>query len=132
MCMCMSPPSPPLPSIVEALYTHLLDAYLNHFLPFTGTVPPPLTSSPTQESPHYLATPPGFNQSDSFTGVSMGSPRTLGLLKTNLAASTPVSRYSLQPGMEGAQAETFVQVSLYHHSLLPRPHLPRGKGSGDY
>ena len=105
-----SQPLTPLPPIVDALYTHLLDAYLTHFLPYTGTIPPPLTSSPTQGSLPPLTTPPGSNQSGLFSSVSPGSPGTLGLLKTNGIGATPVSRHTIQPGMEDVQTETIVQV----------------------
>ena len=45
-------------SVAESLYTHLFEAYLSHYLPFTGTVPSPLLNTPTKGSPVYQH--PGF------------------------------------------------------------------------
>lgn len=47
------------PTISDALYTNLLDAYLHYFLPFTGSIPEPFTTSQSQGSPHhYLGSTP--------------------------------------------------------------------------
>ena len=59
-------------NLSDSLYTNLLDSYLHHFLPFTGSIPEPFTSSQLQGSPHhYLGnTPPGSLRS-SFHGLSL-------------------------------------------------------------
>jgi sphingomyelin phosphodiesterase 4 len=55
-------PAPSATPLQDCLYSHLLDAYLNHFLPPLGTLPPVLMmTSKQQGSPHrHGHTTPGF------------------------------------------------------------------------
>ncbi|CAI8026904.1 Sphingomyelin phosphodiesterase 4 [Geodia barretti] len=55
-------PAPTATPLQDCIYSHLLDVYLNHFLPPLGTLPPALMmTSKQQGSPHHHGyTPPGY------------------------------------------------------------------------
>lgn len=119
----------PCGDISGILYTHLLDSYLNHYLPFAGTIPPPTSRPLTQGSPYYsFNTPPRLNSS---LGSSIGySPIYKGGVASELGgAGSNIFQVSspYRQTLQHVPSETFVQVSqsidfdYSHNSAITYP-----------